>query len=72
MSLSAKDKELVEDWAAEPKPVAQTKPKPKLEPKPSIKPEPQPVDPERTICFQPEPKEKRNRLRSPALAGTRC
>ena len=50
MSLSAKDKELVEDWAAEPKPVAQTKPKPKLEPKPSIKPEPQPVDPERTIC----------------------
>lgn len=67
MSLSAKDKELVEDWAAEPKPVAQTKPKPKLEPKSSIKPEPQPVDPERTICFQPEPKEKEEPPKKPSL-----
>ena len=63
MSLPAKDKEPVEDWAAEPKPTTQTKPKPK----PSTKPEPQSVDPERTISFQPDPKEKEEPSKKPSL-----
>ena len=69
MSLPANDKEPVEDWAADPKPAAQTKQKPKPEPKPSIEPEPQPqpVDPERTISFQPEPKEKEEPPKKPSL-----
>ena len=72
MSLSAKDKELVEDWAAEPKPVAQTKPSLSWS-------RSHPLSLSRSLWIRSGPsassrsqRKKRNRLRSPALAGTRC
>lgn len=71
MSLPAKIDNPVEDWAADTKQTIQTKPQnipqPPVEQKPKPQPVPRPVDPERAISFQSEPKQEAESPKKPSL-----